>query len=170
MATTTTNLSLIKPAVASAVDADLWGGQWNSNADILDSEAVLATVAKNWADFALTRPILKDYGETATSASSSSGTLTLDITNGNHFYTTLTENVTTLTLSNPSPTGNVCAVLLEVTQDGTGSWTFTFTNVEWEGGSAPTVTSTAGATDIYVFITRDAGTTWRGSIVGQNFS
>ncbi len=36
MATTTTNFSFIKPGVADPVDADLWGGQLNTNSDNLD--------------------------------------------------------------------------------------------------------------------------------------
>ena len=37
MAPTTPNLGLIKPAVADPIDADIWGGQWNANADTLDT-------------------------------------------------------------------------------------------------------------------------------------
>lgn len=37
MATTTTNMGLIKPAVNSATDEDLWGGQWNDNADTVEA-------------------------------------------------------------------------------------------------------------------------------------
>jgi hypothetical protein len=36
MATNTTKLGYIKPSVGDPVDADLWGGQWNTNADQLD--------------------------------------------------------------------------------------------------------------------------------------
>ena len=38
MATFTPNFSLIKPQVGSALDADIWGTQWNTNADILDTQ------------------------------------------------------------------------------------------------------------------------------------
>lgn len=34
---TTTPLGLIKPAVADPIDADLWGTQWNQNADLLNT-------------------------------------------------------------------------------------------------------------------------------------
>lgn len=149
---------------------DLWGGILNSELIVLGSEAKTKTENLNFADKDLTRPILKDYGEKATSVSSSSNTLTLDITDGNHFYCVLDEN-TTLAFSNPSPTGNLCGVTLEITQDGTGGRTLAFpASVEWAGGTAPTLTDTAGATDVFVFLTRDAGTTWRASILGQNFS
>lgn len=36
MSTLTTNFDLIKPSVADPIDEDLWGGQWNSNADSID--------------------------------------------------------------------------------------------------------------------------------------
>lgn len=171
MPTSTTNLLLNKPLVNNATDQDLWGGQWNTNADVIDSEAVLATVDKNYADRTQSRMKLKDYGEVKTSPSSSSGTLTLNIENSNHFTVTLTENVTTLTISNPTATGTLCAVELWLKQNGTGGWTFAWpSSIKWAGGTTPTVTSTANATDIFVLQTVDGGTTWAGSVVGQNFT
>lgn len=171
MPTTTTNLLLSKPLVNNATDQDLWGGYLNTDLDTLDSEAALATVNKNYADFTQSRMKLKDYGEVKTSPTSSSGTLTLDIENGNHFTVTLTENVTTLTISNPTATGTLCAVVLWLKQDGTGGRTFAWpSSIKWAGGTAPTVTATASATDIFVLQTVDGGTTWAGSAVGQAFT
>ena len=34
---TTTSLGIIKPAVADPIDADLWGTQWNTNADTINT-------------------------------------------------------------------------------------------------------------------------------------
>jgi len=172
MATQTTNLNLFKPAVNSATDEDLWGTQLkqlNTNMDTIDSEAVLKTVATNYADLVQTRPIFKDYGETAITEASST-TITIDLVDGNHVFTTLAHN-TTLTLSNPSPTGNRCFVTWEITQDGTGSRLVTWpASVKWNAGSAPTLTTTAGGVDIITLTTRDAGTTWYGGIFGQAFA
>lgn len=42
--------------------------------------------------------------------------------------------------------------LLELTQDSTGSRTVTWPTIRWQGGSAPTLTATAGKTDLIVLI------------------
>lgn len=70
---------------------------------------------------------------------------TIDWGVGNKQKSTLTGNVT-YTFTNPAgPT----SVILRVVQDGTGSRTVTWpSEVKWAGGSAPTLTTTAGATDI----------------------
>ena len=159
------------PDPFSATYEDLWG--YTLNALFVSMAAEMLTKSQNvsYADFTLSRPKLKDYGEIKTSPASAAGTLTLDITNGNHFTTTLTENVTTLTISNPTATGTLCAIELWIKQDVTGSWTFTWpAAVKWAGGTAPTVTATASRTDVYVLQTVDGGTTWIGSVVGQNFT
>jgi len=114
---------------------------------------------------------LQDYKETRTTPSSSSGTLTLDISTSNVFEVTLTENVTTLTISNPASSGKACSFTLILKQDGTGSWTFAFpASIKWAGGTAPTLTTTASAIDLLTFITTDAGTVWYGFSAGADFS
>lgn len=168
---TTTNYGWEIPDPFSATYEDLWGYTLNALFQLMDSEFVTRTANMDFADFVLSKPKLKDYGETAQSVSSSSNVLTIDITSGNHAYTTLTENVTTLTISNPTATGFVCPMLLFVTQDGTGGRTITWpSSFKWAAGSAPTVTSTASATDIFSAFTRDGGTTWYANVVGQGFA
>jgi hypothetical protein len=124
-----------------------------------------------FGDSTVARPTLKDVGEVRTTPSSSSNVLTLDCENGNVFEVTLTENVTTLTLSNPPASGTAGAVTLILKQDGTGGHTFAWpVAVKWAGGIAPTISSGANDVDIYTLITTDAGTTWYGMIGGQDFS
>ena len=116
------------------------------------------------------RPI-KDYAETRTTPSSSSGTLTLDLETGNVFEVTLTENVTTLTISNPPATGKAGSLTLILKQDATGSRTFAWpASVKSAGGTDPTISSAANAIDIYTLLTTDAGTTWYVFTGGQAFS
>lgn len=162
----TTNLSLNKPLVNNATDEDLWGGYLNDNMDTLDSQAVTATLDRNFADKTQSRMSLKDYGEKKTSPSSSSGTLTLDIENGNHFTVTLTENVTTLTISH-WPAGTVLGVItLVLKQDATGSRTFA-----WPASvknTAPTITATASKADVYTIMSWDNGTSLIVNTVVQN--
>lgn len=151
-------------------ESGLWGYILNTKLDSHEDEFGTRTQDQNYADLELQRPLLVDYAEKISNPSSSSGTLTLDYAVSNHFYTTLTENVTTLTISNPPASGRLGIITLEITQDGTGSRTFAFpASFNWPGGSTPTISSGAGETDIVVARTRDAGTTWY-AVLNQNFS
>ena len=124
----------------------------------------------NMADTVLSRPAIIDYGITHTAPSSSSGTLVLDMALGNSFSVTLTENVTTVTLSNPPATGTFGELVVLFTQDGTGSRTVTWpASVNWPGGTAPVITAAAASVDQVVLNTRDAGTTWYGNF-SQDYS
>lgn len=132
------------------------------------------TITANWtfssanllmADNIIERAVLKDYGITHNAVSSSSGTVVLDLTTGNSFVTTLTENITTVTLSNPPATGTYGQLVWKIIQDGGGgAFTVTFpASVLWPGGSAPTITTSNDAIDEVTLRTIDAGTEWRGS-------
>lgn len=122
-------------------------------------------------DQVVSRPEIKDYAETLTALSSSAGTLTLDLVNGNVFEVTLTENVTTLNLNNPPASGKAGSITLILKQDATGSRTVTWpASVKWAGGSAPTLSTDASATDVLTFVTTDAGTTWYGFLAGKGMA
>ena len=76
-------------------------------------------------DKRLDQAVFKDYGEIKAAPSISSGTLTLDLSTGNVFEVDLNANITTLTITNPSPTGYACSFTLVLTADGTArtvSW------------------------------------------------
>lgn len=165
------NYSVDVPQVNDSTDRDRFGTLINAILESLPSWLRTRIDDMNFADFDLSRPVLKDYTEEQTSPSSSSGTLTLDIENGNHFATTLTENVTTLTISNPAASGTVQPITIKFTQDGIGSWTVAFpASFKWSGGSAPTITATAGAVDWVSAWTDDGGTTWYANVMGQAYS
>ena len=73
---------------------------------------------------------------------------TIDWIEGNKQKSTLTGNVT-YTFTDPS---NPCNLILKVVQDGTGSRTVTWpASVKWPSGTAPTLTTSASATDIIAF-------------------
>ena len=97
----------------------------------------------------------------------------IDITNGNVVSATLNAATVTITLTGATA-GTACSFGLYLTQDGTGNRTVTWptgTNgVKWAGGTPPTLSTAAGAVDILVFETINGGTTWYGSLVGNNFS
>lgn len=109
--------------------------------------------------------------EITSGPSSSSNVLDLDLSVSNVFVVTLNENITTTTISNVISGTNVQVILLKLTQDGTGGFTFSFpSGTIWAGGSAPTITVAANAIDIYKLTTYDNGTSYFGEVLGQNFS
>lgn len=123
------------------------------------------TAALQISDQELRRPILLDYAIKHNSISSSAGILTIDLTTGNSFVTTLTENVTTVTISNPPVTGAYGQFVIKIIQDG-GGGAFTVTwpaSVKWPSGTAPVITVTNNAIDEITLRTIDAGNEWRGS-------
>lgn len=120
-------------------------------------------------DNVISRPRFTDYAETYTTPSISSGTLTLNLENGNVFRVSRNANITTLTISNPAGTGNACSFTLIFDANGT-SYTITWpAAVKWPGGTAPTITTTNSRSDMFVFYTNNAGTTWYAMTAAQNF-
>jgi len=108
------------------------------------------------------------YAETYVAVTSTSNATTVNCEAGNTFSHTLTEN-TTFTFSNPPATGIAYTLSLEVIQDASASgFTVTWpTSVDWPTATAPTLTATASAKDVFVFTTHDGGTTWYGFTAGQ---
>lgn len=168
----------------AAANVDVTDAAGNFTTD--DLESVLTQIASDWArlnrtntweadqtfssanilmaDNEIQRPLLKDYAIKHSVVSSSSNVIELDLTDGNSFVTTLTENITTVTLSNPPATGIYGQFVWKIIQDGGGgAFTVTFpVSVLWPGGTAPTITVTNDAIDEVTLRTIDAGTEWRG--------
>ncbi len=91
-------------------------------------------------------------------------TETIDVTTANYFYGTLNADCTidfTGWVSNKDS-----AITVELTEDGTGGWTPTFTGVDWLGGTTPTHDTTLGTRTLYIFLSRDGGTTILGGQLG----
>lgn len=112
----------------------------------------------------------KSYNETYATASSSSGSLTIDCETGNVFQVTLTENVTSTTFSNPPASGTAYGFTLRVIQDSTARTIAWPAAVDWAAATAPTLSSGSGDVDVFVFFTTDGGTTWYGFTAGQGLS
>ena len=112
--------------------------------------------------------IVDSYNETYAAVTSTSNATTVDCEAGNAFSHTLTEN-TTFTFSNPPTSGIANTFSLEIIQDASASgFTVTWpTSVDWPSATAPTLTATASAKDVFVFYTRDGGTNWYGFTAGQ---
>ena len=108
------------------------------------------------------------YSEAYNEVTSASNATTVDCEDGNTFSQTLTEN-TTFTFSNAPASGTSYAFSIEIIQDALASG-FTVTwpsSVDFPAATAPTLTATADAVDVFVFSTRDGGTTWYGFTAGQ---
>lgn len=88
--------------------------------------------------------------------SSSSGVLTADLAAPAGLAVTLTEDITTLTLSN-IPSDKVVVFTIKWTQDGTGGWEITWP-AAFQGTPAQPAAA-AGAVTIQSFYTDDGGTT-----------
>ncbi len=108
------------------------------------------------------------YNESYVAVTSSGAATTVNCEQGNTFSHTLTEN-TTFTFSNPPATGTSYSMSVEIIQDaGASGYTVTWpTSVDFPAATAPTLTATASAVDVFVFTTRDGGTTWYGFTAGQ---
>jgi len=72
------------------------------------------------SDLALTRALLTDFAVAHATASSSSGTLTLDYTAAQSYAVTLTENITTFNVTGWPASGNEGILTVRFTQDGGG--------------------------------------------------
>ena len=112
--------------------------------------------------------IVDSYNETYGAVTSSSNATTVDCEAGNAFSHTLTEN-TTFTFSNPPASGTAFSFSIEIIQDASASgYTVTWpSSVDWPSATAPTLSATASAKDVFVFYTRDGGTNWYGFTAGQ---
>jgi hypothetical protein len=112
--------------------------------------------------------VADSYNERYAAVISTTNATTVDCEAANSFSHTLTEN-TTFTFSNPPASGTAYSFSIEIIQDASASG-FTVTwpaSVDWPAATAPTLTATASAKDVFVFTTRDGGTNWYGFTAGQ---
>ena len=84
--------------------------------------------------------------------------LDLNLNTSNYFTKTISGN-STFTFSNPAPSGTSTAFTLELTHSsGTVTWP---SEVKWNADTAPTLTT--GKTHLFMFVTDDGGSRYRGS-------
>ena len=95
-----------------------------------------------------------------TSNISAMGANAVDCSAANYFTKTIT-GATTFTFTNV-PTGVAYTFTMEVTLNGSNAITWP-ASVKWPADTAPSITD--GKTQLFVFITDDGGTRWRGSSV-----
>ena len=95
-----------------------------------------------------------------TSNISAMGANAVDCSAGNYFTKTIS-GATTFTFTNV-PTGVAYTFTMEVTLNGSNAITWPAT-VKWPADTPPAITD--GKTQLFVFLTDDGGTRWRGSSV-----
>jgi hypothetical protein len=112
--------------------------------------------------------LLKSVNTRSVSLGTVSGSVNLDMAQGNDFIVTVngatTFNFTGVTASNAVLGTLVHSVGLQLINGG--NFTMSFPGVKWAGGTVPTLTSSA--TDILSFVTFDGGTNWRGMMVSKD--
>ena len=90
------------------------------------------------------------------------GALDISLATGNYFTKTISGN-STFTFSNPPASGTAGTFTLELTHtSGTVTWP---ASVKWPADTAPTLT--AGKTHLFVFVTDDGGTRYRGAALAD---
>ena len=91
------------------------------------------------------------------------GALDIDLSTGNYFTKTITTGTNTFTFSNPPASGTVGSFTLELTHTGgTAQWP---SSVKWPADAPPALT--AGKTHLFVFVTDDGGTRYRGAFLAD---
>ena len=102
----------------------------------------------------------------STAITSSSNAATINLRDGDNFTHTLSENVT-YTFSNPASSGKVSVFSLKVVQDSSARTITWPSSVDWASATAPTLTTTSGGVDVFIFATYDGGSTYYGFTAGQ---
>jgi hypothetical protein len=100
--------------------------------------------------------------------------LDIDLSLGSYFTKTLTATATTFTVSNIPATGSVGSFILDLTNAGLATITWTLSvaaggtsTVKWVSGTAPSSLTSSGR-DSFGFYTYDAGATWTGYVIGKD--
>ena len=145
---------IIKPASAS----DSLKLQDGAGADIV-------TVSTNKVAYG------KGISEEAVTVTQGSGTVTLDLAQGNFFEFTLTENVTGWTFSNLAASGTASSWIIKITQHASSAKTIAYPDaIKWAGGTDHVMSTATGSIDIVSMFTIDGGTTVYANIVGKAFA
>jgi len=167
---TSVTVSQISDLTATAAEINTLDGITATTAELnyLDITTLGATEAAKAVTADANGVVTFDNGkiEESTAITSSSNAATLNLTDGDNFTHTLTENVT-YTFSNPAASGKVSAFTLKVTQDTTARTITWPSSVDWAAATAPTLTATSGGVDVFVFVTYDGGTNYYGFTAGQ---
>ena len=173
---TTAELNILDGVTSTAAEINLLDGVTATTAELNYIDGVTSAIqtqlnakvgATYTGDVDITGELLVDsYNETYVSLSGTSPAVNCEA--GNAFSLVLS-GTTTFTFTNPPASGTAYSFSVEVIQDSGASghgvnWP---PAVDWPAATAPTLTATASAKDIFIFYTRDGGANWYGFTAGQ---
>ena len=166
---TNTEFEILDGATVTTAELNYVSGVTSAIQTQLDAKLSSVDLSAYTGDVNITGELTVDsYNETYVAVTSSGNATTVDCEAANSFSHTLTEN-TAFTFSNPPASGTSYSFSIEIIQDASASgYTVTWpASVDWPAATAPTLTATASAKDVFVFTTRDGGTNWYGFTAGQ---
>lgn len=118
----------------------------------------------------LYKPTLQYYNEPTSSPSISGNTLSLDLSLAQVFNVSLNAGISAFIVTNvPQTASRAIGFSLFLTADGTARGISWGSAVKWPSDIPPTLTITNNKTDILSFTTLNGGTSWFGSVAGQNY-
>jgi hypothetical protein len=138
----------------------------NSTATLGNATITLGSTTTSVGNLTLTNGTYTNYTESVVAIGTVTTSSTLSLTSGTVQTATLTAS-TACTFTMPTATAGKSFILLLKQAASVGLGTATFTGVKFSGGTAPTITATAGKMDILTF-TAD-GTNWYGNF-SQNYT
>jgi hypothetical protein len=148
---TLTNKTLTAPAVTNLT------GTFNSPTGTIGAMTLGGAVTGG--DQEVSAVTFKDVAvKTIVLGASGGGTLTANLSLGQHFTATIDTGSSVISVSNAVASDEYMAWVISLTNGG--SQTITWTAVDWEGGEAPDLTSSG--LDLLGFFTYDGGTTIHG--------
>lgn len=110
------------------------------------------------------------YTEAVNTININSNNLTINLNNGNLFNCLLNSSINTVTIQNtPATLGSAIKFTTIFTGDGISRSVSWPNSIKWPGAISPTLTYASGKMDMFNFTSIDNGTTWLGSIAGQNY-
>ena len=170
---TAAELNILDGVTSTATELNLLDGVTATTAEInyLDVATLGLTAASKAVTADANGVITLDNGfsEEYAAVTSSSNVVSLNLQTANNFSHDLTEN-TTISFTNPAASGKVSAATLRIIQGSTARTITWNSSIKWAADTAPTLTTTNDAVDIFVFYTVDGGTTYYGFTAGQVMS
>ena len=183
---TATELNLLDGVTSTTAELNILDGVTSTAAELNILDGVTSTVAElNYLDIATlgltaaSKAVTADangvitldngFSEEYAAVTSSSNVVSLNLRTAGNFSHDLTEN-TTISFTNPAASGKVSAATLRIIQGSTARTITWNSSIKWAADTAPTLTTTNDAVDIFVFYTVDGGTTFYGFTAGQVMS